>query len=250
MRTVLRKGQMPYQRVEAALVVTRLAAYVVVLLVLLPPGLAAAFFVVQYAVFGLCLGGSFAPSHKGMPIVASTATIDFLRRQVLMSRNVRGGFAVDAAMGGLNYQIEHHLFPSMPRPNLKRAQPIVRAYCIANDVSYSEVGLFESYGIVVSYLNNVGLQARGLSTVPWSRRSATDRFVGTFPVDRARREQCPGLDCRSHAHRRSGRSGSPISNRDPGGPASQQSALRPPSQPILALEREIERRGQRHDQNR
>jgi fatty acid desaturase len=160
-RTVLRRGQMPYQRVEAALVVTRLAAYVVVLLVVLPPGLAAAFFVVQYAVFGLCLGGSFAPSHKGMPIVASTATIDFLRRQVLMSRNVRGGIAVDAAMGGLNYQIEHHLFPSMPRPNLKRAQPIVRAYCAANDVSYCEVGLFESYGIVVNYLNNVGLQARG-----------------------------------------------------------------------------------------
>jgi fatty acid desaturase len=152
---------MPYQRVEAALVVTRLAAYVVALVVLLPPGLAAAFFVVQYAVFGLCLGGSFAPSHKGMPIVAPTATIDFLRRQVLMSRNVRGGFAVDAAMGGLNYQIEHHLFPSMPRPNLKRAQPIVRAYCAANDVSYCEVGLFESYGIVVNYLNNVGLQARG-----------------------------------------------------------------------------------------
>jgi len=112
------------------------------------------------AVFGLCLGGSFAPNHKGMPIVPPTTKIDFLRRQVLMSRNVRGGLFVDFVMGGLNYQIEHHLFPSMPRPNLKRVQPIVREYCAQHEVSYAEVGLLESYGIVVDYLNNVGLRAR------------------------------------------------------------------------------------------
>ena len=141
--------------------VAPLGAYVVVLLMVLPLGKAGAFFCVQMAVFGLCLGGSFAPSHKGMPIVPPTTKIDFLRRQVLMSRNVRGGLFVDFAMGGLNYQIEHHLFPSMPRPNLKRVQPIVREYCAEHDVSYTEVGLFESYGIVVDYLNNVGLQARG-----------------------------------------------------------------------------------------
>ena len=67
---------------------------------------------------------------------------------------------MDFALGGLNYQIEHHLFPSMPRPNLKRARPIVRAYCLEHGVSYAEVGLFESYAIVVDYLNNVGLRAR------------------------------------------------------------------------------------------
>ena len=61
-----------------------------------------------------------------------------------MSRNVRGGPLVDLAMGGLNYQIEHHLFPSMPRPNLRRAQPIIRAYCDEHGVSYAEVGLVES----------------------------------------------------------------------------------------------------------
>ncbi|MGH3413937.1 MAG: fatty acid desaturase family protein [Marmoricola sp.] len=149
------------QRVEAVLVALRLAGYIAVLLLVLSPAQAAVFFAVQSAVFGLCLGGSFAPNHKGMPIVPPTARIDFLRRQVLMSRNIRGGFWVDTAMGGLNYQIEHHLFPSMPRPNLKRAQPIVRAYCDQHGVSYTETGLFRSYGIVVGYLNEVGLRARG-----------------------------------------------------------------------------------------
>jgi fatty acid desaturase len=148
------------QRIESALVVVWLAAYVALVLVLLPPGKASAFFAVQSGVFGVCLGASFAPNHKGMPIVPHTMKIDFLRRQVLTSRNVRGGWAVDFVLGGLNYQIEHHLFPSMPRPNLKRARPIVRAYCLKHDVSYAEVGLFESYAIVVDYLNNVGLRAR------------------------------------------------------------------------------------------
>lgn len=159
-QTVLRPNSVAHQRVEAVLILTRLISYVTVLLTVLPVGKAAAFFFLQMAVFGLCLGGSFAPNHKGMPIVPATMKIDFLRRQVLMSRNVRGGLLVDFAMGGLNYQIEHHLFPSMPRPNLKLAQPIVQAYCDEHDVSYSEVGLFESYGIVVGYLNNVGLRAR------------------------------------------------------------------------------------------
>ncbi len=159
-RTLLRPGAVAHQRVEAALVIARLGAYVLVLLLVLPLGKASAFFGLQMALFGLCLGGSFAPNHKGMPIVPREVKIDFLRRQVLMSRNVRGGPVVDFAMGGLNYQIEHHLFPSMPRPNLKLAQPIVREYCAEQGVSYCEVGLFESYGIVIDYLNNVGLRAR------------------------------------------------------------------------------------------
>jgi fatty acid desaturase len=160
LRTLFGPDAVAHRRVEAALVVARLAGFVAVLLMVLPVGKASAFFCVQMAVFGLCLGGSFAPNHKGMPIVPPTTRIDFLRRQVLMSRNVRGGLFVDFVMGGLNYQIEHHLFPSMPRPNLKRVQPIVREYCAEHDVSYTEVGLLESYGIVVEYLNNVGLRAR------------------------------------------------------------------------------------------
>lgn len=149
-----------WRRLELAIVVTRLTAYVVVLLVFLPPGLAFAFFAVQMATFGVFLGAAFAPAHKGMPIVPATMTLDFLRRQVMVSRNIRGNPFVDVAMGGLNYQIEHHLFPSMPRCNLRRAQPIVRAYCESAGIGYTEVGLLHSYGLVIGYLNNVGIRAR------------------------------------------------------------------------------------------
>ena len=150
----------PWRRTELYLVVGRFTAYVAILLVFLPIGKAAAFFAIQMAVFGFCLGASFAPAHKGMPIVPPGMKLDFLRRQVMVSRNVRGNPVTDWAMGGLNYQTEHHLFPSMPRCNLKKARPIVRAYCEREGVDYMEVGLFRSYAIVVDYLNNVGIRAR------------------------------------------------------------------------------------------
>ncbi len=165
-RTLLTRRSMPHQRVEALLVIARLLGYVIVLLLLLPPGKASAFFGIQMAIFGVALGGSFAPNHKGMPLVPADMKVDFLRRQVLMSRNIRGGMMTDFAMGGLNYQIEHHLFPSMPRPNLATAQPIVRAYCNQHDVTYTEMGLFESYGVVVRYLNEVGLRGQDTFACP------------------------------------------------------------------------------------
>ena len=128
-RALTAKGPVANRAVDLTIVVSRLVLYVAILLLLLPPGKAVAFFFVQMALFGVFLGGSFAPNHKGMPIIPAGMKVDFLRRQVLTSRNVRGGVAVDFAMGGLNYQVEHHLFPSMPRPNLKHVQPVVREYC-------------------------------------------------------------------------------------------------------------------------
>ena len=85
--------------------------------------------------------------------------MDFLRRQVLTSRNVTGSRLTTLAMGGLNYQIEHHLFPSMPRPNLRRAQPIVRRFCAEHAITYTETTVPRSYRIVIRHLNHVGLRA-------------------------------------------------------------------------------------------
>jgi len=68
---------------------------------------------------------------------------------------------MDTFMGGLNYQIEHHLFPNMPRPHLKKAQEIAKAYCETHTILYTETTITQSYGIVVKYLNRVGLAAGG-----------------------------------------------------------------------------------------
>ncbi|MET0783340.1 MAG: acyl-CoA desaturase [Leifsonia flava] len=159
-RRVFARDHVDRRWVEMTFLVVRLGGYVTLIFLVLSPGVAAAFLGVQLGLFGFYMGASFAPNHKGMPIVPKSMKLDFLRRQVLMSRNIRGGRFVDVLMGGLNYQIEHHLFPSMPRPHLHRAAPMIAEYCREKDVSYMLTGLWESYGIVIRHINRVGLGER------------------------------------------------------------------------------------------
>ncbi len=165
-RRVLGRGTLPRRWVEIALLAVRLLAYPALIFLVLSPGIAVVFLAVQLGVFGFYMGVSFAPNHKGMPIVPRDASLDFLRRQTMMSRNIRGSRLLDVAMGGLNYQIEHHLFPSMPRPHLRRAAPMIAAYCRDHGVIYTETGLFASYAIVVRYINRVGLGERDVFACP------------------------------------------------------------------------------------
>ena len=141
---------------EIALFAVHVAGYLAIVALVLPPVKAVVFVVIQQGLFGLYLGCSFAPNHKGMPILAAGDQSDFLRRQVLTSRNVRGGRLIDFALGGLNYQIEHHLFPSMPRPNLRRSQALIEAFCRQRDVAYSQSSLVGSYVLALRHLNAVG----------------------------------------------------------------------------------------------
>ncbi len=145
---------------EAVLLGLHAAAYLTAVILVLSPLQAVAFVVVQQGLFGLYLGLAFAPNHKGMPILSADDGSDFLRRQVLTSRNVRGSRAVDFLLGGLNYQIEHHLFPSMPRPSLRRAQPLVRAHCLEHGLPYTETSLLDSYRQALSHLHTVGRSGR------------------------------------------------------------------------------------------
>ena len=119
---------------------------------------ALAFIAVQQAVFSLYLGISFAPNHKGMPIIESAAAAGFARRQVVTARNIRGGRFTTFLLGGLNYQIEHHLFPSMPRPNLRRVQGLVRDFCVATDLGYSEERFIESFRQIIHHLSSAALK--------------------------------------------------------------------------------------------
>lgn len=162
-RSVLRvcsRAPMRRRGWEAVFLTVRLVGYVVAILIIMSPGKAAAFLGVQLGLYGLYMGSAFAPNHVGMPIVPPDLKLDFLRRQVLMSRNVVGGRVIHFALGGLGYQIEHHLFPSMPRPNLRRVQPIVRQYCATHHIPYTEQHLVSAYKSIVRYLNSVGLSAR------------------------------------------------------------------------------------------
>ena len=141
---------------EACLIVLHAALYLTVVLWVLSPLKALAFVAVQQAVFSLYLGISFAPNHKGMPIIESATAAGFARRQVVTARNIRGGWFTTFMLGGLNYQIEHHLFPSMPRPNLRVVQGLVRDFCGATGLGYSEESFVESFRQIIHHLSEAG----------------------------------------------------------------------------------------------
>jgi fatty acid desaturase len=156
---------------EATLLLAHFAAYVLLLVLTLSWWQALAFVALHKGIQGLYLGCSFAPNHKGMPVLDAEQASDPLLRQVLTSRNVRGGPVVDVVLGGLNYQVEHHLFPSMPRANLRRAQPIVRAFCAERRIPYVESSLVASYAAALGHLRDVGAQLR-------DRAPAADQWSG------------------------------------------------------------------------
>ncbi|WBC11985.1 acyl-CoA desaturase [Micromonospora sp. WMMA1947] len=151
---------MRHRAVEALLLAVHAAGYLGLLFAVMSPAKALLFVAVHQGLWGLYMGCSFAPNHKGMPMPTADDELDYLRKQVLTSRNVRGGRFVDLALGGLNYQIEHHLFPNMPRANLRRARPLVMAYCAEQGVPYAETGLVESYRQALAHLHDVGRPLR------------------------------------------------------------------------------------------
>ena len=155
---VERKAKRPLT--EALLIVAHYAAYFAVLFSVLEPVQAVLFVAVHRGLYGVFMVSVFAPNHKAMPMLEQDSKVDFLRRQVLTSRNVRSHPVTDFWYGGLNYQIEHHLFPRMPRNKLREAQPIVREFCREHDIGYHETSVLQSYREILEHLHEVGAPLR------------------------------------------------------------------------------------------
>jgi fatty acid desaturase len=112
---------------------------------------------VHQALFGLYLALVFAPNHKGM--AEMTKEQDTLRQQVLTARDVtssRGlNWLLTILYGGLNYQIIHHLFPTMSQNKLGTTQGIVKDFC-KHEIEYKKTGVLGSFWEILKYLGQLG----------------------------------------------------------------------------------------------
>jgi fatty acid desaturase len=162
----LSQGASQRPLLEGALILARAAIYLGLLFTLLSPAKAIVFFLVQQGVQGTYFGLLFAPNHKGMEVRSDAESLNWLDRQVITSRNIRPSWYMDFLTGGLNYQIEHHLFPTMPQKSLRRCREIVQAYCAENGIRYHEVGFWQSYREVAVYLHNVSAPVRAARREP------------------------------------------------------------------------------------
>jgi fatty acid desaturase len=145
---------------ESSLIAAHFALYFGLLFSVLDPLQAVLFVAVHRGLFGLFMVSVFAPNHKAMPLLEQGSEVDFLRRQVLTSRNVTAHPITDFWYGGLNYQIEHHLFPRLPRNKLKEAQPIIKCFCRDQGITYHETGVLQSYKEILKHLHEVGAPLR------------------------------------------------------------------------------------------
>lgn len=146
---------------EIGLVLLRAALYLTAVFTVLTPPQAVVFILVQHASLGIYFGLMFAPNHKGMEVRDGEAeSLDWLERQVLTSRNIRPNWLINFIYGGLNFQVEHHLFPAMPQRNLARARELTRDYCAERGIPYLEVGFWESYRQVATFLHEVSAPTR------------------------------------------------------------------------------------------
>ncbi len=129
-------------RAELGLFAIHYVVYLTALIQVMGVGGGLLFAAVHQLLLGLYLGGAFLPNHFGMTVLMPGDQVEFLPRQVITSRNIRGGRVTDYLFGPLGSQIEHHLFPAMPRHNLRAAAPIVRRVCQEQGIVYrGDVGV-------------------------------------------------------------------------------------------------------------
>jgi fatty acid desaturase len=145
---------------EGAILAVHAGLYALLLIWIGDWRLALGFFLIHQATFGFYNSSVFAANHKGMPLTDNGRRWGFLHEQVLTSRNVRSNPFIDFWYGGLNFQIEHHLFPTLPRNRLRQAQAVVEQFCAERGISYYATGLFQSYGEILAHLHRVSAPLR------------------------------------------------------------------------------------------
>ena len=124
---------------------------------------------------GVYYGLIFAVNHIGATYVQAHEQVDFVRLQVLSSRNILTERFGDFAMGGLNFQIEHHLLPALPRFQLRRASEPIREFCARQALHYEAVHFSEAVVAVFRHLRRLSSgERRADDTAAPSKDSAPE----------------------------------------------------------------------------
>ncbi|SPO05488.1 related to delta-5/delta-6 fatty acid desaturase [Cephalotrichum gorgonifer] len=99
-------------------------------------------------------------SHWAMSTSDLGDTESFPQRQLRTTMDVDCPAWLDFIHGGLQFQAVHHLFPRVPRHNLRKVQVLVREFCAETGIPYSILGFVDSNAKVVSRLSDLGKQVK------------------------------------------------------------------------------------------
>lgn len=97
----------------------------------------------------------FIPNHIGMRRLSGGHQLSYLEQQVTTSRNIDNPRMLDFYYGGLNSQIEHHLFPRVPHHRYRAMRPVVRAFCKKHGLEYQQTSLYRALASVGNHLGRM-----------------------------------------------------------------------------------------------
>ncbi|KAK1326499.1 Delta(8)-fatty-acid desaturase [Acorus calamus] len=126
-----------------------------------------AFILASFAVTGIqhiqfCLNHFSSSVYVGHP-----CGTDWFEKQTLGTLNIDCPPWMDWFHGGLQFQVEHHLFPRLPRCHLRKVAPFVKELCKKHHLEYSSATFWEANKLTVRTLRTAALQARQIgSPVP------------------------------------------------------------------------------------
>lgn len=88
---------------------------------------------------------------------------DWFEKQTFGSIDISCASWMDWLFGGLQFQLEHHLFPRLPRCNLRKVAPVVKDLCKKHNLPYRSLSFWEANVSTLKTLRDAALQARDLS---------------------------------------------------------------------------------------
>lgn len=101
----------------------------------------------------VCLHAQTTLNHWGRPVEGGSALEkhdnDWTRTQMMATNNVSCPVWMDWFHGGLQYQIEHHLYPDLPRHQLRAAASYVRPMCEKLGIRYHAPEFFQASGCLL-----------------------------------------------------------------------------------------------------
>jgi fatty acid desaturase len=128
---------------ELFLMIVHYSVVVGLPLYLLPLPVAILFLGISFIVIGAYIGMVFAPNHKGEEMLDEDEKLNWTH-QITLTRDLYPTWPVFYLLGGLNFQIEHHLFPTMSRMKYWEAYKTVKDFCARHELRYHQTTWPES----------------------------------------------------------------------------------------------------------
>jgi fatty acid desaturase len=112
-------------------------------------------YLLPLTLLGPYLAAIFWVNHIGMPLIRKVESFSFFEHQIVTSRSITNPPAWDWFFGGLNFQIEHHLFPQIPSNRLPEVQTIVQEHFVRHRIEYHGVTWWQAIGLIAVHLRRV-----------------------------------------------------------------------------------------------